>query len=149
MMSLLFQSFSYYFWLCEGFASQFTEAGRRQFSSYAASMRWAMTASVTCPWAPAKRRDQQGSSLYQANLKSTFEADWQLLYALFLYYTYHFDRLTRIEQLVTSTYALQDNMPQHLEGCATWYHIWYHVIMILPMISYVLSCLWYHRPMIS
>jgi hypothetical protein len=38
---------------------------------------------------------------------------------------------------------------QHLEGCAIWYHIWYHVIMILTMISYALSCLWYHRTMIS
>ena len=37
----------------------------------------------------------------------------------------------------------------HLEGCAIWYHIWYHVSMILPMISYALSCLWYHRHMIS
>ncbi len=69
-------------------------------------MRWAMT--VKCPWAPAKLHDQQESSLYQA--KSRFEAEWQLVYVLFLYYTYYFDCLTRFEQLVTSTYALQDNM---------------------------------------
>ncbi len=69
-------------------------------------MRWAMT--VKCPWAPAKLRDQQGSSLYQA--KSTYEAEQQLLYALILYYTYYFECLARIEQLVTLTYALQDNM---------------------------------------
>jgi hypothetical protein len=64
---------------------------------------------VKYPWAPAKLHDEHGSSLYQA--KSTFEAERPLLYALFLYYTYYFDCLTRIEQLVTSAYTLQDNMP--------------------------------------
>ena len=39
--------------------------------------------------------------------------------------------------------------PPHLEGCAIWYHIWYHEFMILAMISYVLNCLWYHICMIS
>jgi hypothetical protein len=63
---------------------------------------------VKCPWAPVKLRDQQGSSLYQA--RSTYEAEQQLLYALFLYYTYYFECLARVEQLVISTYALQDNM---------------------------------------
>ena len=37
----------------------------------------------------------------------------------------------------------------HLEGCAIWYHTWYHKFMILAMISYVLNCLWYQIPMIS
>ncbi len=37
----------------------------------------------------------------------------------------------------------------HLEGCAIWYHTWYHKLMILAMISYALNCLWYHIPMIS
>ncbi len=65
-----------------------------------------------CPWVPAKLCDQQGSLLYQA--KSTYEAEQQLLYTLFLYYTYYFDCLTRIKQLA-STYALQDNVPQIYE----------------------------------
>jgi hypothetical protein len=34
---------------------------------------------------------------------------------IILYYTYYFDCLTRIEQLVTSTYALQDNIPRIYE----------------------------------
>ncbi len=66
-----------------------------------------------CPWVPAKLRDQQGGSLYQA--KSTCEAEQKLSYTLFLCYTYYFDCLTRIEQLETSTYALQDNMHQIYE----------------------------------
>ncbi len=58
---------------------------------------------------------EQGTLLYQA--KSTFKAERPLLYELFLYCTYSFDCLTRIEhwQLVTSACALQDNMPRIYE----------------------------------
>jgi hypothetical protein len=28
-------------------------------------------------------------------------------------------------------------------------HLWYHIMLILHMISYVLNCLWYHSSMIS
>ena len=37
IMSLLFRLFILLFWIMSGFTSQFTEAGRRQFSSYALS----------------------------------------------------------------------------------------------------------------
>jgi hypothetical protein len=47
------------------------------------------------------------------------------------------------------TVQLEKRHSIYLEGCAIWYRIWFHVIMILPMISYALSCIWYHRIMIS
>ncbi len=36
----------------------------------------------------------------------------------------------------------------HPEGCATWYHIWYHKLLILAMISWFSKWLWYHDIMV-
>jgi hypothetical protein len=67
------------------------------------------------PWAPAKLRYQQASSLYQA--KSTYSAERKLLYELFFVLYLLFWFLTRIEPLVTSIYALQANIQQIYEKC--------------------------------
>jgi hypothetical protein len=113
-------------------------------------MRWLMT--VKCPWAPAKLRDEQGTLLYQA--KSTFEAERPLLYALFLYNTYYFDCLTRIEQLVTAhcrttcLESIRGIMPLHQEEIS---HCWQMgpIHAMLFYIICIMSLLFHIIPIIS
>ena len=68
-------------------------------------------------WAPAnlKLRDQQASSLRLYQAKSTKSAEQKLLYELFFVLYLLFWFLTRIEPLVTSTYALQANIQRIYE----------------------------------